>query len=99
MEEVRPLRLRITQRAQAHLGAIQVYISDDNPVAAQRVGFRIRAACETLCSFPRIGRAGLAPGTREWPVRGLPYVIVYHVTDAELVIVGVFHSARINRTG
>jgi toxin ParE1/3/4 len=79
--------------------AIQVYIAEDNPTAANRVGFKIRTAFETLCNFPHMGRVGLEPGTREWPVRGLPYVVIYETANDELIIAGVFHSARANRSG
>ena len=57
---------------------------------------RIRSAAERLESFPRMGHAGVAPGTYEWSVVGLPYVIVYQTADeaGEVVILGVFHGAQ-----
>ncbi len=77
--------------------AIQTYISDYNPGAAARVGVAIRDAAETLRYFPLAGRTGRANGTREWVVRGQPYVIVYEVSmgDAnEVMVLGVFHGAQ-----
>jgi len=43
-----------------------------------------------------MGHEGGAPGTREWVVRGLPYIIVYEVREQneELVVLAVFHGAR-----
>ena len=57
---------------------------------------RILDAIERLGIFPRLGREGRVPRTREWVVRGLPYIIVYTIDDErqELVIVAVFHGAR-----
>jgi plasmid stabilization system protein ParE len=51
---------------------------------------------ELLRDFPRIGHAGIDPGTAEWVVRGSPYVIVYevHMDHDELVILAVFHGSR-----
>jgi hypothetical protein len=43
-----------------------------------------------------MGRAGTAPGTYEWAVKGLPYLIVYELAadrDA-LIVLGVFHGAQ-----
>lgn len=50
-----------------------------------------------LCHFPQMGRGGREPGTREWVVRGLPYVIVYTHGEAALDVLGVFHCARKER--
>jgi plasmid stabilization system protein ParE len=58
---------------------------------------RIRHAAELLAQFPRIGHEGRVPGTYEWVVRGLPYVIVYDISRGEpdeVVILGVFHGAQ-----
>jgi toxin ParE1/3/4 len=39
---------------------------------------------------------GKVAGTREWVVRGLPYIIVYEVNLdlRELTLLAVFHGAR-----
>ena len=57
---------------------------------------RIRTAAERLKSFARIGHVGVAPGTYEWSVVRLPYVIAYQIAedDSEVVILGVFHGAQ-----
>jgi ParE-like toxin of type II ParDE toxin-antitoxin system len=36
------------------------------------------------------------PGTNEWVVVGLPYVIVYEIDDRanELAIIAIFHAAQ-----
>jgi plasmid stabilization system protein ParE len=76
--------------------AISDYIGARNPIAARRVLGRIRAAAERLGEFPHMGHAGLVPGTSEWSVRGLPYVIVHQVDDdaKEVIVLGVFHGAQ-----
>jgi plasmid stabilization system protein ParE len=77
--------------------AIRDYIHDRNPESAVRVGARIRESVELLRFFPYAGRLGRVAGTREWVVRGLPYVIVYEVTAGEpgdVMILGVFHGAQ-----
>jgi plasmid stabilization system protein ParE len=59
------------------------------------------AAAERLGDFPHIGHAGLAPGTYEWPVTGLPYILVHEVyeEDKEVVILAVFHGAQDRQQG
>jgi toxin ParE1/3/4 len=90
------MRLRHTVEARTHIRAIYDYIAERNPAAAVAVLSRIRAAAELLKDFPRIGHAGTDPGTFEWVVRGLPYIIVYEIAAErdELVILAVFHGSR-----
>lgn len=94
---MRPVRLRFTAEAREHIAAIYSYIRDRNPVAATQVVGRIRLATERLAEFPRMGHTGRVPGTYEWVVRGLPYIVVYQAaaTDPdEVLILGVFHGAQ-----
>ena len=92
--------LRYSARARAQLLAIHEYLGNrGDPQAAADVGARIREAAEVLRSFPQAGRPGRVPGTREWVVRQLPYVIVYEIgigSRNEVMILGIFH-ARQNR--
>jgi hypothetical protein len=36
------------------------------------------------------------PGTYEWTVQGLPYIIVHEIDDHkdELIVLGIFHGAQ-----
>jgi toxin ParE1/3/4 len=94
---VRTLKVRYTIDALLHIGAIHSYIEERNPVAATRVIARVRTAAEQLGEHPRIGHAGALPGTLEWVVTGLPYVVVYEAraNDDEIVVLGVYHSAQL----
>jgi toxin ParE1/3/4 len=88
------MTLLVTKRATAQLAAISEFIARENPLAARRVGELIRSAFDLLCEFPEMGRAGRETGTREWVVRGLPYIVVYSIVESSLVIIGVYHGAR-----
>jgi plasmid stabilization system protein ParE len=90
------MRLRYTGEARAHIKAIYEYVAERNPIAALEVVSRIRAAAELLKDFPYIGHAGADPGTAEWVIKGLPYIIVYEidVQRDELLVLGVFHGSR-----
>ncbi|WP_246175007.1 type II toxin-antitoxin system RelE/ParE family toxin [Bradyrhizobium paxllaeri] len=89
--------MRFTAEAREHIAAIYSYIRERNPIAATQVVARIRLAAERLTEFPRMGHVGRVPGTHEWVVRGLPYIIVYEIGLAdpdEVLVLGVFHAAQ-----
>ena len=91
------MRLRFSDEARAQIARIHGYIAERNPRAATAVVERIRAAAELLREFPQIGHEGRGPGTREWVVKGLPYIIVYEPGIPEpddLMILGCFHGAQ-----
>jgi len=94
LEEVRLVRIRYSPESLRDLANIYEYIAERNPYAASRVLARIRAAINLLSEFPRIGHAGRAPDTREWVVKGLPYIIVHELRDNELTILAIFHGAQ-----
>jgi hypothetical protein len=44
-----------------------------------------------------MGHIGRVPGTHEWVVRGLPYILVYQIDapdPGEVLILGVFLAAQ-----
>jgi len=63
---------------------------------ATEVAARIRHAAEHLGVWPYSGHSGRVPGTHEWAIVGLPYVIVYEIDEPadEIAIVAVFHGAQ-----
>ena len=88
------MKVRLALAAEADLEHIRHTIVSENPVAAERVQRSIARAIELLKYFPYIGRPGTAKGTREKPVKSLPYIVVYTIEDGELVILRVFHGAQ-----
>jgi plasmid stabilization system protein ParE len=90
------VKLVLHDRALADIESIFNWIAQDSPAAARAVADRLLSSAELLQSFPGIGRAGLAPGTLEWVVPRLPYILVYEVDRSQerLVVVAVFHGAQ-----
>lgn len=78
------------------IDAIHEYIHERNPRAATVAIERIQRAAERLGVWPHIGHAGRLPGTFEWVVAPLPYVIVYEVDERvnEAWILAIFHGAQ-----
>lgn len=80
--------------ARADVVRLVQYIAEENPIAARRMARELVMAGDSLEVFPRRGRAGRVPGTREL-VTVQPYVIVYEVTASDDVeILSVWHGAQ-----
>jgi toxin ParE1/3/4 len=90
------MTLVFDEGALADLEGIFNWIAKDNPAAARAVVNRLFSSTELLTSFPFMGRAGRDPGTREWVVPRLPYIVVYEVDEArgEVIVVAIFHGAQ-----
>jgi plasmid stabilization system protein ParE len=91
------MRLRYSRRAIRQFYRISAHIAQDSPHAAVEVGRRLHEVIVTLSENPRLGRSGVVVGTREFPVPGLPYVIVYRLIQKsdELRIAGIYHGAQL----
>lgn len=87
------MRVRWSDVALRDVSRIHDYLYDFNPLAARRIAETLLLAGDSLGTFPRRGRPGFAPGTREL-VALRPYVLVYRVEEAEILVVGVFHGAQ-----
>lgn len=90
------MKLIVSRRAEHQITEIRNYIARDNPRAAARIVARIRAASALLVHQPMMGRLVRGSLAREWPIRGLPYILIYRVQEIEdrLVILDLFHGAR-----
>jgi len=76
------------------LGAIAKYLSSESEQAAGLVESRIRAEAKLVSQFPRCGREGRIPGTRERVIRRTPYLLVYQIGSGRIRVLRVYHGAR-----
>lgn len=90
----RVVKLVWTRPALRHLSEAREYIAIENPAAARRQIERIELSVNRLKAFPMMGRGGIQPGTREFPVPGTPYILVYRVRQDQLRILAILHGAR-----
>ncbi len=82
-----------TPEAEADRLELTEYIALDNPWAAVRIDELLDEAAKRLVEFPRLGRVGVIPGTRELiPHRSCR--MVYDVRDDGIWIVAVVHTSR-----
>ena len=88
------MRVRWTRRAHRQLEEALKFIAEENSIAAVQIAQRIYAAERLLSDNPTIGRPGRVTGTREWTVKGAPYLIGYSLNDDELIILAILHSKQ-----
>lgn len=89
-----PMQVRWTEPAAQDLERISEYIQKDRPDAAERIAKSLFDAANSLGIFPARGRVGRVSGTRELIVSGMPYIIVYRITDSGTHILRIYHAAR-----
>lgn len=88
------MRLIFTEPAALDVDDIVSFIATDDPRAAEAVLKSISAAASRLLDFPALGHAGRRPGTREYSLSGLPYILVYEVSPQDITVLAVLHAAR-----
>ncbi len=86
--------IRRTALAEADLIDIWLYISQDNPDAADRLLDDIEAACSRLAEHPQLGvaRPEIGNECRLFPVGR--YLILYRIIRNGIEVVRVSHGAR-----
>ena len=90
------MKVIIREAAYDDLDGIYAWIAKDRPRSADAVIDRILESADRLGRLPYMGHVGRAPGTYEWAVPGLPYILVYevHAADDLVAVAAVFHGAQ-----
>ena len=89
------MRIRWTRPAARDLTAICDYIGQrDSSKAARRVALRIFEAVDSLAQFPRRGRSGRKPGTRELTFSDIPYLVIYRISEESVEVARILHGAQ-----
>ncbi|MFL5039394.1 MAG: type II toxin-antitoxin system RelE/ParE family toxin, partial [Xanthobacteraceae bacterium] len=77
------MRVLIREVAYHDLDRIYAWIAKDRPRSADTVLERILESVERLGQLPYMGHTGRGPGTYEWVIPGLPYILVYEIREEE----------------
>jgi len=89
------LNVNFAPQARDDLLAIRDWIAADSPRSAENVLSRIRQTALMFGQFPLLGRKGRVTGTREFPVTGLPYTIVYRIaSETDIDVLTIVHQRR-----
>jgi toxin ParE1/3/4 len=87
-------QLEWAARAARDLLAIDAYIANKNPVAAETVVDFILAQAEFLRQHPLLGKIMKPGGPRELVLTSYPYNIIYRITRSKIRIVRIIHQSR-----
>jgi toxin ParE1/3/4 len=88
------VRLRVTRRAATQIAKALEYIEADSPQGANHVRERIQTLFRLLEQHPYAGQATDLPGVRRLTLSPYPYLIFYRVTDSEVIVQRMRHTAR-----
>ena len=89
------MRIRWTEPAAGDLTGICDYVNKhDGQEAARRVALRIYEGIGSLTQFPRRGRLGRKPNTRELVISGTPFLVVYRIREDVIEISRILHGAQ-----
>lgn len=88
------MRLEWLPGAARDLTAQLEWIAERDPWAAIDVGDAVHGAVGRLADHPAIGRPGRLATTRELVVVGTPYVVVYRIEPAAVLVLRILHGAQ-----
>jgi toxin ParE1/3/4 len=88
------LIVSLSNRAEAELDLAVAFVRESNPRVSKVLHLTIERALESLEIFPNRGRPGQIDGTRELVVQGTPFIIVYSVSDDEVLIARIRHTSQ-----
>lgn len=87
------MSVRWTASAERDRADIWDFIAADDAVAAARMDQLFSDAAAQLATFPKMGKQGRVPGTRElFPHRN--YLLVYEIVDDIVWILSLVHASR-----
>jgi toxin ParE1/3/4 len=89
------MHIRWTQPAVSDLTGICDYLEKHETAAlAQRVAQAVYDAAHSLAPFPKKGRLGREPDTRELVIQHHPYIVVYELRADAVQILRVLHTSQ-----
>ena len=88
------MRVIWSDAAEDDLVSILLYVAADDKAAAFRLVDKLEVAGNSLVDFPKRGRQGRTPGTRELAVSSTKYILIYEITGDRVEIFHVLHGAR-----
>ena len=87
--------IKWTEQATQQLDQAHDYITlSNNKAVAARITMQIVTAVQQLAAFPMSGKAGRVLGTRELVISNTPFLAVYAINKADIIILAIYHGAQ-----
>jgi addiction module RelE/StbE family toxin len=84
-----------TEQATRQLDQAHDYIALSNSEeVAERIATQIVTTIQQLTTFPKSGRSGRVPGTRELVISNTPFIAAYAIDRERIVILSIYHGAQ-----
>lgn len=87
------MRFRFSDEARQELFDAGVYYAAQNRKLVEDLEGEVDRALEYLCEFPKAAKR-IDALHRSYKLHRFPYLLIYRIEDAGLVIVAVAHAAR-----
>lgn len=85
------MRVEVTQSAQREIAAASAHLVVHSPAGARRILFAVRAAINSLETFPERGRRTELKDVRELVIRNTPHIIAYVVRGDVVFVTRLRH--------
>jgi toxin ParE1/3/4 len=87
--------IKWTEQATQQLDQAHDYITlSNNKAVAARITMQIVTTVQQLSPFPMSGKAGRVLGTREMIISNTPFIAVYAINKADIIILAIYHGAQ-----
>lgn len=88
------MRVEWLPQALADFDEALSYLNERHPRAATKIARAIWHSVAYLADNPRLGRAGRVSATRELPIAGTHFIVVYRIAKTQVEVLAVLHDAR-----
>lgn len=89
------MRVNWTEQAMGLLvAAVEHYAKAHDPVKAYQTFDQVIDRAKALGDHPGIGRRGRVAGTKEFVLKGTPFILVYQVSGDQVDILRVLHGSQ-----
>jgi toxin ParE1/3/4 len=88
------MRLRWTTLFQRDFDEALSFIAQNSVTGALSVWHEIEGQVAKLADYPEMGRSGSVARTRELIINRTPFIAIYRIGEAEIILLRLIHAAR-----
>ncbi len=88
------MKVAYTADALGDVAKILSFVAKQSPEHAANIAALIDIAGKALAVFPRAARHDQETGVFERPIPGLPFIMIYTVSNELIEVIAIFHTSR-----